>query len=872
MTMKPIYIITLLLFTTLVARGTLQTVTLGPDTQGNVLSSIEYNTFYSEVYMVRPGTTLEVYDLSFQHLRTIPLIGGNSEGYRDAVRDQGSGNFFITNISSNTIDRFDSSGNFQSSIATGSVKGIAYRPDTGTLLTVQSPGTPVIDEYSPNGNLLNSFTLLQHGADGLGLTYDSANQRIFLGSQSNFIKTYDLSGNLLETVIDSSHPDRPQAFGIIGEGMSFDSVDQTLFWTGHGGEASWNQTIFMYYFPGPDYQVNCFQPVTSYITNTNQVDHSVAIDEDTMVVGGSGIYERNQGGADNWGLVKQLTGGTRVSISEDTILAGGVIYERNQGGTDNWGLVKSLSSGSISGDTILAGGAIYERNQGGMNNWGLVKSGLPNGCLSGDTIVVGGSESADIFERNQGGANNWGFVKTITASNSKGNDRFGESVSISGDIIAVTAIFTDPRADLHVFNDYASGSAYIFERNRGGANNWGEVKEISAITFSFEQEFGNSISVDGDTIVVGAVRDMDNYGGFGGAYVFQRNQGGTDNWGEVDKLMGCCPLFPFAFGFGRSVAHSDNTVVVGSQNGVTVFQSVCSNNTTPTAVAGDDQSIRAGDTVNLDGSDSLDDNTAQLDLEYAWSFSSVPAGSSATLLGADTVTPSFVADVAGSYTVELVVTDEGGLASDPDEVIVSSDNLAPTAVATSLFNIYIVGDTANLNGTGSSDPEMDPFTYNWSLTSAPAGSTTLIQNFTSENASLVLDVRGSYETTLTVSDEIGPGTPASLILVATTAEEYAEIQIMNASDMIGSLLPGQLDAIGHQTALGNYLQKAISDIQSGNIGKAITWIEKTLERTDGCVLRGSSDGNGNGMDWVTDCAVQQDLYALLTDAIDALSP
>ena len=101
-------------------------------------------------------------------------------------------------------------------------------------------------------------------------------------------------------------------------------------------------------------------------------------------------------------------------------------------------------------------------------------------------------------------------------------------------------------------------------------------------------------------------------------------------------------------------------------------------NLPPTADAGADQSLRAGDTVNLDGSGSSDDNTAPEALAYSWSFSLKPGGSMATLSGADTATPSFVADLAGSYVVELVVTDEGGLPSPPDSVIISSDNLAPS--------------------------------------------------------------------------------------------------------------------------------------------------------------------------------------------------
>jgi hypothetical protein len=45
---------------------------------------------------------------------------------------------------------------------------------------------------------------------------------------------------------------------------------------------------------------------------------------------------------------------------------------------------------------------------------------------------------------------------------------------------------------------------------------------------------------------------------------------------------------------------------------------------------------------------------------------------------------------------------------------------------------------------------------------------------------------------------------------------------------------------------------------------------QAIERTDGCVLRASPDGNGSGRDWVIDCAAQAALYEKLTAALDAL--
>jgi beta-glucanase (GH16 family) len=86
----------------------------------------------------------------------------------------------------------------------------------------------------------------------------------------------------------------------------------------------------------------------------------------------------------------------------------------------------------------------------------------------------------------------------------------------------------------------------------------------------------------------------------------------------------------------------------GSGGGVIVNQP-------PTAQAGANQSVLAGSTVALDGSRSSDaDGDA---LTYAWSITSKPLGSTAVLSNARAVRPSFVADLAGSYTLALIVND-----------------------------------------------------------------------------------------------------------------------------------------------------------------------------------------------------------------------
>lgn len=78
-------------------------------------------------------------------------------------------------------------------------------------------------------------------------------------------------------------------------------------------------------------------------------------------------------------------------------------------------------------------------------------------------------------------------------------------------------------------------------------------------------------------------------------------------------------------------------------------------NTAPVANAGPDQEVTTLDVVTLNGSGSSDVNGNTL--TYAWTLTSVPEGSSAALTGATTVSPTFTADLDGTYVASLVVND-----------------------------------------------------------------------------------------------------------------------------------------------------------------------------------------------------------------------
>ena len=119
-------------------------------------------------------------------------------------------------------------------------------------------------------------------------------------------------------------------------------------------------------------------------------------------------------------------------------------------------------------------------------------------------------------------------------------------------------------------------------------------------------------------------------------------------------------------------------------------------NTPPVAEAGLDQTVPLGSMVQLDGSASSDVEGDPL--TFAWTLTSQPTGSTASLSDATLVNPTFVADAPGSYVVTLVVND--GMDNSPsDAVLIITANSPPVANA-GPDQTVVPGATVQLDGSG----------------------------------------------------------------------------------------------------------------------------------------------------------------------------
>ena len=189
-------------------------------------------------------------------------------------------------------------------------------------------------------------------------------------------------------------------------------------------------------------------------------------------------------------------------------------------------------------------------------------------------------------------------------------------------------------------------------------------------------------------------------------------------------------------------------------------------NTPPVANAGVTQNVTVGSLVTLDGSGSRDANNESL--TYLWQLTAKPTGSLAALSSATSAKPTFTADLAGTYTVSLVVND--GKDNSPaatSSVFSSVSNSAPVANGGANQSVT-VGSVVTLDGTASSDANRDQLSYRWVMMSKPSTSAAVLANATSAKPTFLADVLGTYVITLIVNDgKVDSTTVATTVTVSS---------------------------------------------------------------------------------------------------------
>ncbi len=288
--------------------------------------------------------------------------------------------------------------------------------------------------------------------------------------------------------------------------------------------------------------------------------------------------------------------GFSVSIYSNTIVVGAIWESSNATGVN----------GNQANNSAMYAGAAYVFVRNGTNwtqqaylkasNTDMVDLFGARVAVSGDTIVVGaigessnatgvngnqadnsfaGAGAAYVFVRN---GTNWTQQAYLKASNTGADDNFGTGVAVAGDTIVIGAPGESSNAtgvNGNQLNNaaYWAGAVYVFVRS---GTNWSQQAYLKASNtaqtdFLSDDRFGNSVSVCGETVVVGAWGEDGNATGVNGnqsnssaedsgaVYVFVR-QG--SNWSQQAYLKasntGAGDLF------GEAVCISGDTIAIGA--------------------------------------------------------------------------------------------------------------------------------------------------------------------------------------------------------------------------------------------------------------------------------------------------------------------
>jgi len=353
------------------------------------------------------------------------------------------------------------------------------------------------------------------------------------------------------------------------------------------------------------------------------------------------------------------------------------------------------------------------RNASGVNgqNFGWEFATVPGYVLISSLRGEGGVGSVQLFSLEAPG---YSYIRTFVNPTSTSNERFGHRILATNDYLFAGAPGANTRA-------VESGAVYMFRISSGelvhtfyspgtnalegfgsslclqnhhllvsapGYDSETHVGEGIIYVFNYTNQtfetaienpvpgpatdFGRAMHVLNDFLYVSASDDDTDGEEVGLVHVFNRH-----NYAPTDAIHS--PVTQAQSRFGHSLSSYDGLLLItamksqaaASESGVVLFLEPASPNLPPVAHAGSDATTRQGETVFLDGSMSTDDNGDFTNLLFSWELEIQPTGSTAALVDASTPHPSFVADVAGTYTLSLVVTGAFGASSEPDTIVVT---------------------------------------------------------------------------------------------------------------------------------------------------------------------------------------------------------
>ncbi|MDB6024228.1 MAG: Integrin alpha beta-propellor repeat protein [Verrucomicrobiales bacterium] len=427
-----------------------------------------------------------------------------------------------------------------------------------------------------------AYVYVRNGTNWVQQAYLKASNT---GAGDHFAETVAISG---DTIVIGAHAEDSNATGVNGDQSNNSAASAGVAYVFVRNGTNWTQQTYL------------------KASNTGGSDFfgiSVAISGDTIVVGAAleasnatgvngdqsnnslsfagaaYVFVRN---GSNWTQQAYLkasnTGasdlfGNRVAISGDTIVVGANAESSAAPGVN----------GNQADNSVGSSGAAYIFVRSGTN-WSqqaYLKASNPGAgdhfgfpvAVSGDTVAVAANEEdsdgvgVNGNQANNNAANsgavyvftrigtNWSQQAYLKASNAGANDRFGYSIAVTGDTLAIAAVSESSNANGVNGNENdnslsASGAAYVFVRS---GTNWSQQAYLKASNPDVNDSFGNSIGLSSDTVVIGAPNESSNATGVNG----DQSNNSSSVSGAAYVFTGLNFLFP-----RLSIVRSDAEVVL----------------------------------------------------------------------------------------------------------------------------------------------------------------------------------------------------------------------------------------------------------------------------------------------------------------------
>ena len=333
------------------------------------------------------------------------------------------------------------------------------------------------------------------------------------------------------------------------------SIDGTLTDYAEGSEYTANREMILY----AKWNLDVEKLLAADGVSTDLFGYAVSIDGDTAVISAleddedaGSVYIFVESGG-NWTQEAKLVASDRaaedlfghsVSISGDTVLIGA--RDDDDKGSQSGSAYVFFRSG-----TTWTQQEKLTASDGGIEDlFGYSVS------IDGNTAVVGACfddteaiDAGSVYVFTRSGIV-WTEEARLTAGDGTISDRFGNAVCIDGDTVLIGAYGDD------VGQDFGVGSAYIFTRS---GSEWSQQAKLTIDDGIIDDYFGSSVCLEGDTAVIGAQLEDDNGLDSGSAYIFGRSGG---IWSQEKKLIASDG--EAGDNYGHSVSIAGNRVVVGS--------------------------------------------------------------------------------------------------------------------------------------------------------------------------------------------------------------------------------------------------------------------------------------------------------------------